>query len=209
MIRRSGNLPFPRVTVVADSHSLRESVSEILQRAGFEVAGSTGGEVTVLAVESFDGDWTLEAERLSGAPSAPPLVVSSARDDARVTRRVLEAGAQGLVIGETDEVLAATVLAVARGQIALPGAFRLQVTKPAFTNREKQILGMVVLGMSNAEIATKLVVTESTVKSHLSAAFRKLGVRSRNQAAALILDPATTLGPGILTIPNEDAGSQR
>jgi DNA-binding NarL/FixJ family response regulator len=131
--------------------------------------------------------------------------VWAANDDAAITRHVLDSGADGLVVGAPDpDSLALTVRAVAAGQLVVPGPFRLQVTKPAFTNREKQILGMVVLGMSNAEIAAKLVVSESTVKSHLSAAFKKLGVRTRSQAAALILDPTESLGPGILTIPSGD-----
>ena len=55
---------------------------------------------------------------------------------------------------------------------------------------------MVVLDFSNAEIARKLVVTESNVKNHLTSAFSKLGVTSRNEAAELILDPDSGLGPG-------------
>ncbi len=63
---------------------------------------------------------------------------------------------------------------------------------------------MVVLDFSNAEIARKLVVTESNVKSHLTSAFGKLGVTSRNAAAELILDAESGLGPGILRISAEE-----
>jgi hypothetical protein len=66
--------------------------------------------------------------------------------------------------------------------------------------REKQILGMVVMGFTNADIAAELYLAESTVKSHLSSAYPKLGVRSRRQATALILDPTQGLGPGIFAI---------
>ena len=71
----------------------------------------------------------------------------------------------------------------------------------------KQILGMVVLGFSNAEIAAKLYVSESTVKSHLSSAFATIGVRTRKQAAALILDPGSGFGTGILAITDPIEGS--
>ena len=66
----------------------------------------------------------------------------------------------------------------------------------ALTNREKQILGLVVGGLTNAQIARELYLAESTVKSHLSSAFMKLGVSSRNEAVAVILDPVrgSTLG---------------
>ena len=69
--------------------------------------------------------------------------------------------------------------------------------------REKQILGLVVMGMTNAQIASKLFLAESTVKSHLSSSFTKLGVASRNEAVGLILDPTRGQGLGILTIPAE------
>jgi DNA-binding NarL/FixJ family response regulator len=78
------------------------------------------------------------------------------------------------------------------------------VSDPALSFREKQVLGMVVLGLSNAEIARQLYLTESAVKTHLSNGYRKLGVRSRGQATALILDPERGLGTGILRITPEE-----
>jgi DNA-binding NarL/FixJ family response regulator len=60
------------------------------------------------------------------------------------------------------------------------------------------VLGLVVMGYMNSQIAAQLFLAESTVKSHLSSAFGKLGVRSRNEAVSVILDPARGLGTGIL-----------
>jgi DNA-binding NarL/FixJ family response regulator len=65
---------------------------------------------------------------------------------------------------------------------------------------------MVVLGFSNGEIARKLHLAETTVKSHLSSTFRKLGVRSRSEAAALVLDGQSGLGLGVLTISDGGEG---
>jgi DNA-binding NarL/FixJ family response regulator len=63
------------------------------------------------------------------------------------------------------------------------------------TSREKQILTLVVAGLTNSQIASELFLAESTVKSHLSSAFAKLGVSSRSEAVAVILDPER--GPGL------------
>jgi DNA-binding NarL/FixJ family response regulator len=62
---------------------------------------------------------------------------------------------------------------------------------------------MVVLGFTNLEIANKLHVAETTVKSHLSSAYGKLGVRSRQEATARILDPSQGLGLGIISLAPE------
>jgi hypothetical protein len=59
------------------------------------------------------------------------------------------------------------------------------------------------MGYMNCQIAERLFLAESTVKSHLSSAFAKLGVRSRNEAVSLILDPNRGLGTGILTVGGE------
>jgi DNA-binding NarL/FixJ family response regulator len=134
------------------------------------------------------------------SPATPLLVVGQVDDSARV-RYALEAGASGYIaLSDLPRALYAAVAALAAGQLCIPSAFRRQAGKPTFTTREKQILGLVVMGLSNGEIGRKLYLAESTVKSHLSSAFSKLGVRSRNEATAMILDPSTDLGPGILRI---------
>ena len=120
--------------------------------------------------------------------------------DGNEARRALAAGAAGIVFTEDLAALAATVAAVAAGQLAIPSSLRTSVTKPALTTREKQILALVVIGFSNREIADQLFVAESTVKSHLFSAFRRLGVRTRKEATALILDGQQGVGRGILTI---------
>ena len=78
---------------------------------------------------------------------------------------------------------------------------------PSLSVREKQVLGMVVMGFSNGEIASRLFVAESTVKSHLSSAFAKLGVRSRHEATDLIVNRAWGIGLGILSIDAEPVRS--
>ena len=130
------------------------------------------------------------------------LVVEQA--SAGDVRRVLQAGAHAVVTEAVIEsALVPSIRAAIAGQIVIPAQARLGGQPGVLTTREKQILGLIVMGMTNAEIATKLFLAESTVKSHLSSAFAKLGVSSRSEATSVILDPQSGAGLGILTIPTK------
>jgi DNA-binding NarL/FixJ family response regulator len=120
----------------------------------------------------------------------------------------MRAGASGVVLAaDLERALAPTVAAVAAGQAVLPSLAERQLARPALSVRERQVLSLVVMGLMNGEIAAQLFVAESTVKSHLSSAFAKLGVRSRNEAVELILDPDADAGLGILRIGGEPLGA--
>ena len=138
---------------------------------------------------------------LHGAVPHARIVIVTAAMRGQAVRKALDAGADGIVLEHEIEVaLGIAVRAVHAGQFSLPRSVREQVEQPVLTFREKQVLGMVVMGFTNSEIARKLYLAESTVKSHLSTAFSKLGVGSRHEAAALILDPEQRLGIGVLAI---------
>lgn len=114
-------------------------------------------------------------------------------------RRALEAGSDAVVFEpELEATLAITVLAVAAGQSAVPRRLRASMEKPALSNREKQVLRLMAEGLTNAEIADNLFLSVSTIKSHISTTFVKLGVRSRREAAALFLDPEEAARAGLL-----------
>ena len=198
------------IAVVADDGELRRRLLEVLSASGLSCGDPAAAGVLLLGCQAFRAvEATTVRELCLEHPDAAVLVVSRSEDAARV-RRALEAGASGYVsVEEAAYALAPAIAAVAAGQLCLPPAYRRQIAKPTFTTREKQILGLVVMGMSNAEIGRKLYLAESTVKSHLSSAFSKLGVRSRNEASALILDPSSGLGPGILRISEELPGMRR
>jgi DNA-binding NarL/FixJ family response regulator len=126
---------------------------------------------------------------------APPGVH---RDDARA---VIAQGADAVLLDEdVPKLVPAAVRATLAGLLTLSAPLGPAVERPPLTPREKQVLALVVMGYTNREIADQLVLAESTVKSHLFSAFRRLGVRSRSEAVALITDPARGLGSGILTI---------
>jgi DNA-binding NarL/FixJ family response regulator len=135
-----------------------------------------------------------------------PLVAILADTPGARGARVLAARLEGTVMAaDIKRTLGPTLAAVSVGLCVVPRAIRQIVDRPALSPRERQILAMIVLDFSNAEIARKLFVTESNVKNHLSSAFQKLGVKSRSAAAELILDRESGLGPGILYISPEES----
>lgn len=162
-------------------------------------------DAVVLCVERFKGRQVGIVRRLKQrAPTVPVVVVAgSIRRPALADG--LSAGMDACVLErDVDVCLALAIEGARRGQVSLPRELATTVARPVLSVREKQILALVVMGFSNSEIAQKLFISESTVKSHLSSAFDRLGVRSRHQAAAMILDPESGLGPGILTISGDE-----
>jgi len=165
------------------------------------VAADGGDDLLVLHWDAIGNEeLSLIAELKRQLPDRPIVAVCESKDG-QSARRAVDAGLDGLVFeDQLGSALGPTVAAVLAGQTTVPRTLRACLRGPSLSFREKQILGMVVMGFTNAEIASRLFVAESTVKSHLSTAFRKLGVQSRSEAASLILDPQGSLGPGILAI---------
>jgi DNA-binding NarL/FixJ family response regulator len=119
-------------------------------------------------------------------------------------RAALSAGASGVLAADNLATgLYSCIYAALSGQVCVPREHWQQIEPPALSTREKQILGLVVMGYMNSQIAERLFLAESTIKSHLSSAFGKLGVRSRNEAVKLIIDPERGLGMGILALGGE------
>lgn len=122
-----------------------------------------------------------------------PVVIVSASEDPAEARRCLAEGAQGFIPKSArTEVLAAALRLVSEGGIYLPplllNAAPDDIATPpahgeALTSRELQILALLCDGLSNKAIARQLGIAEPTVRSHLSAMFRTLGVVNRTQAA--------------------------
>lgn len=137
--------------------------------------------------------------------AGPVVVVVSELPSARGARAIAARLEGAVLAAGMEQTLLPTLEAVAVGQCVLPRSIRQIADRPPLSPRERQILAMVVMDFSNAEIAGKLFVSESNVKNHLSSAFQKLGVKSRSAAAELILDGESGLGPGILRILPEEA----
>jgi DNA-binding NarL/FixJ family response regulator len=160
-------------------------------------------DAVVFACNPFAASSLAAIRRVADALRTSPVVVVSSESDGAGIRQAVNAGADGVVYeAELETTLGPTTQAVLVGHVSLPRRFHRCVVKPVFSHREKQVLTMVVRGFGNRQIADQLFLAESTVKSHLSTAFQKLGVRSRKEAAALLMDP----DEGLRTVLEVDVG---
>jgi DNA-binding NarL/FixJ family response regulator len=137
------------------------------------------------------------------------IVVVAMTEDVGVIRKALRRGANGFVFHSAlERGLTPAVAAVLVGHLSVPRAIRRRTSWAAFSIRERQVLQLVAEGLTNSEIADRLYLSESTIKCHLSSGFRKLGVCSRAEAAAAVLDPHGGLSsPGHQVLERELAGS--
>jgi DNA-binding NarL/FixJ family response regulator len=192
-----------RVVVAGREAVERDRLREVLERDGIEIAFEAMGveellvvvqierpDVAVLAIDPalFDAPRAL-IELKASAPELPVVVVS-AQDGQRPVSKALRNGAQGYVYADQVDALPCALRTVAAGMTVVPADIRRHAVPPAFSHRERQVLDLAVRGYTNTQIAGELFLAESTVKSHLSACFRKLGVSSRSEAAAALATPA-------------------
>jgi DNA-binding NarL/FixJ family response regulator len=181
-------------------------------RPGQGLAAISDLQADVVAY-ACDPNGAKEATRVRALRDGMPgvavlLIVPAGLDGARLVRRALSIGADGVVVErDLERTLPSTVLALAAGQLVVPRTSRRSLQRPQLTYREKQVLALAVSGQTNAQIGARLYLAESTVKSHLSSAFRQLGVASRREAAALVLDPSEELGLHVLGPSNGESSS--
>jgi DNA-binding NarL/FixJ family response regulator len=202
-----------RVLIADDQELVRTGFRLILQsEPDLEVAGeaATGREAVALTV-SLEPDVVLmdirmpdldgiEATRqITRSTVASRVMILTTFDVDEYVYEALRAGACGFLLKDVAaNQLAAGVRMVAAGDALLaPSITRrlieeFAVSRPQtpeqvkeLTPREMEIFLLVAKGMSNAEIAAKLVIGETTVKTHVTRLLMKLGVRDRIQAVVL------------------------
>jgi DNA-binding NarL/FixJ family response regulator len=199
-----------RVVIADDQPMMRAGFKTVLEATGNieVVAEAENGEEAVRAARDHAPDVVLidiRMPKMDGIeatrrmPNQRVLILTTFGLDEYIID-ALRAGASGFLLKDapTHEVIAA-VRAVAAGDAVLSPAITRQlldqvgrrlpapVSKApdavaALTDREREVLRMIAGGMSNAEIAAALVVSEATVKSHVSNLLGKLGLRDRVQA---------------------------
>jgi len=132
-------------------------------------------------------------------PRSAVIVVTSPSTGTGV-RRALDAGASGVVFDpDLERTLAIAVRAVAIGQSVVPRKLRAGVERPVLSHRERQVLELVRKGLTNAQIAERLFLAESTIKSHLASIFAKFGVHSRKEVTIAVedLEQVSLAAPGL------------
>ncbi len=195
-----------RVVVVEDHPVTRLGVVALLgQDRRLEVVGeaATGEEALVVAARE-DPDVVLTDLRLGAgmdgvglttslrsAARAPAVLVLTTYDTDRDIVRAVEAGAAGYLLKDAapEEIVAAVTRAAAGATVLSPDlaqrvVARIGRRRVELSEREVEILAAVARGLSNRDIASELIISEATVKTHLVHAFTKLDVDSRTAAVA-------------------------
>jgi DNA-binding NarL/FixJ family response regulator len=198
-----------RVVIADDQALVRGGFRLILERHGIEVVGEAGdGDEAVALTEQLKPDVVLMDVRMPGSDGVDAtrrlagerarIVILTTFDLDEYVYAALRAGASAFLlkdvrpaalveavqlVAQGDALLAPSVTQrlLSRFAAALPPE-RVPRDLEELTEREREILVLLARGLSNAEIAEQLVLTEATVKSHVSAVLRKLGLRDRVQA---------------------------
>ena len=187
-----------QVLVIDDHPSVRAGVRRALDAdPEIEVVGeganaedarrlveTTQPHVVVLDIELPDASGATVARHLQG--TAVRVLAFSAHAGRGFVRAMLDAGAAGyLTKDSSDAELVAAVKAVARGE----GRWHVvpnDLTDPvgALTEREQDVIGLLARGLSNADIAATLFLSDGTVRNVLTALYAKIGVENSREAIA-------------------------
>ncbi len=193
--------------LLADDHAVvRSGLRHVLgAEEDMEVVAEAGDlEETIRRVRGHRPDvlvLDLNLGRSSSLPAIPQLseltrvVVLTMQDDPAFARRALADGAAGFVLKETAEgvLLDAVRQAAAGGTYLDPALGARLAAAPAgppdgLTDRELEVLRLLALGHTNAEVAEQMFLSVRTVESHRAAAARKTGRHSRAELVRYALD---------------------
>jgi DNA-binding NarL/FixJ family response regulator len=191
-----------RVMLVDDHPAFRKGMAALIEsEPDLRVVAQTGdGREAIRIYREIEPDVVLMDLRLPGmggveaimairkeSPDARVIVLTTFDTDEDIYRAI-QSGAKSFLLKNTpDDELSATIRAVHAGRQVLPPkvADRLAVRQQRadMSEREMEVLQLLIKGRSNKEISSSLFVSEDTVKAHLKHLFGKLGVHDRTEAA--------------------------
>jgi DNA-binding NarL/FixJ family response regulator len=205
-----------RVAIADDQALVRSGFRMILDaRPDVEVVGEAeDGEQAVELVRELEPDVILldirmpnldgieATRRIVAAGQATRILILTTFDLDDYVHDAVRAGASGFLLKDVRpaELVDAIRLVASGNALLAPSALQRLLDRfrspepqpdrmlPNLTGREREILQLVAEGLSNAEIASRLVVSETTIKTHISNLLRKLGVRDRVQAVIAAYD---------------------
>jgi DNA-binding NarL/FixJ family response regulator len=168
-----------------------------------EVLGRGRQDVALVDIRMPGRDGLALLKEIRAAWPELPVIILTCFDDAEYVKAALAEGAAGYLLKDStpeDLSQAITVALTGSGNVLSPRAVRnlfdtaaeasermetrtAQAAEAGLTRRESDILGYLAQGFSNREISKALFLSEKTVKAHLAAIFRKLGVTNRTKAA--------------------------
>ncbi|MBD3885818.1 response regulator transcription factor [Phormidium tenue FACHB-886] len=195
-----------RVLVVDDHPVVRQGLVGMLEKAPDIVIVGQGrdGHEAIAVFQQQQPDVTLMDLRMPGMggvqaitvicnefPSTQIVVLTTYDTDEEIYRG-LRAGAKGYLLKDSEpEELLPAIRTVTKGQQYIPSnvAAKLvqRITAPELSDRELEVLQLIGQGMSNQEISAVLIISESTVKTHINRILSKLDVKDRTQAAIVAL----------------------
>ena len=152
-------------------------------------------EFILLDYHLRDSEGEESLEKISGAFENAVIVVLSGEENPQLIRKIIDRGAAGFIPKSSpQDILIAALKLILAGGVYIPAvAVNTSPASPATTEvledgisslskRQLEVLRRAVQGKSNKVIARELFIAEGTVKAHLSAAFRALGVSNRTEA---------------------------
>ncbi|WNF00207.1 response regulator transcription factor [Streptomyces luomodiensis] len=176
--------------------------------AAVRLAAELAPDVVVMDVRMPELDGIAATRIITGHQDAPRVLVLTTFDLDAYVFDALRAGASGFLLKDVRaaELLRGIRVVAAGESVLAPSATRRLIghytsgpgpahrtgyahgALDSLTGRERHVLGLVASGLNNAEIADALGITVGTVKSHVNALLRKLGLRDRVQATILAYD---------------------